>query len=109
MASNDPFKTLKDLMEGYNLGAVKIQINRTDLGTIDLGEDDDVEEIPKMDVFKVTFKDPLGEKTKIYTTNMPIVKEMGGNKFFWARDLIGDEYTFPVNCKMTVRQEFIEE
>ena len=110
MATNVPFETLKDLMEGFKLGLVKVNINGVDMGSIDLGEDDDdIEEIPKMEVFRVTFKDSFGEKTKIYTANMPIVKEMGDNKFYWARDLIGDEYTFPIDCKVTIKHEFVED
>ena len=112
MATNVPLETLKDLMEGFKLGLVRVNINGLDMGSIDLGEDDDdddVEEIPKMEVFRVTFKDSFGEKTKIYTANMPIVKEMGNNKFYWARDLIGDEYTFPIDCKVTIKHEFVED
>ena len=109
MASNVPLETLKDLMEGFKLGLVKVSINGENMGLLDLGEDDDVEEIPKMEVFRVTFKDSFGEKTKIYTANMPIVKEMGNNKFYWARDLIGDEYTFPIDCKVTIKHEFVED
>ena len=109
MATNVPLETLKDLMEGFKLGLVKVSINGENMGLLDLGEDDDVEEIPKMEVFRVTFKDSFGEKTKIYTANMPIVKEMGNNKFYWARDLIGDEYTFPIDCKVTIKHEFVED
>ena len=109
MATNVPLETLKDLMEGFKLGLVKVSINGENMGLLDLGEDDDVEEIPKMEVFRVTFKDSFGEKTKIYTANMPIVKEMGNNKFYWATDLTGDEYTLPIDCKVTIKHEFVED